>query len=104
MTEKHIIQQCKAILKDHYGTAFRGMYLYGSTASGRGEAESDIDLLVLLAKPFDYFRELKTIVDILYPVQLESERLISAKPAAEDDFAAGTIHLYRVAGSEGTAA
>lgn len=39
---------------------------------------SDIDLLVLLSTPFDYFAELRQIVDLLYPIQLESEQLISA--------------------------
>jgi len=51
-----------------------------SMARNQADASSDIDLLVLLNKPFDYFQELRTIVDLLYPLQMESERLISAKP------------------------
>ena len=41
---------------------------------------SDIDLLVLLSEPFDYFAELRQVIEVLYPIQLESEQLISAKP------------------------
>ena len=59
------------------------------------------DLLVLISKPFDYFGELRQIVDVLYPVQLECDRLISAKPAVIDDFERGSIQLYRNAKREG---
>ena len=51
--------------------------------------------------PFDYFQELRTIVELLYPLQLESEQLISAKPAALEDFEHGVIQLYRNAKREG---
>jgi predicted nucleotidyltransferase len=65
------------------------------------EPESDIDLLVLLEPPFDYFRELRRIVELLYPVQLETDYLISAKPVAVEDFERGTLLLYRTAKREG---
>jgi len=65
---------------------------------------SDIDLFVLLSKPFNYFDELRKIIELLYPVQLKLEHLISAKPAAEDEFESGKIHLYRIAKREGIAA
>jgi signal transduction histidine kinase len=55
----------------------------------------------LLNNPFDYFAELRQIVDVLYPVQLESDRLISAKPALVDEFEEGSIQLYRNARREG---
>ncbi|MBN1868719.1 hypothetical protein JW916_15670, partial [Candidatus Sumerlaeota bacterium] len=37
----------------------------------------------------------------LYPVQLESDRLISAKPAPVDEFEQGRTQLYRNAKREG---
>lgn len=49
----------------------------------------------------DYFKELRMIVDILYIVQLESDYLISAKPASIDEFENGAIQLYRNAKEEG---
>jgi hypothetical protein len=55
----------------------------------------------LLHQPGDYFRELHTIVDLLYPVQLESERLISAKPARVNEFEEGHLQFYRNAKREG---
>jgi predicted nucleotidyltransferase len=77
--------------------------LYGSIARGDAVAASDIDLLVLLSAPLDYFAELRKIVDLLYPIQLESEQLISAKPALASDYEVGSISLYRNAQREGVA-
>ncbi len=101
MTLDEILQKCKSILESHYRSRFRGLVLFGSAARGEAGPDSDIDLLVLLERPDDYFRELRTIVDLLYPVQLESDRLISAKPAFVDEFDRGSIPLYRVAQREG---
>jgi uncharacterized protein len=101
---KRITEECKNVLKTHYGDQFRGLVLYGSIARGQEKDSSDIDLLVLLSQPFDYFEEMRGIIEILYPVQLKSERLISAKPAAVDEFESGKLHLYRMAKREGIAA
>jgi len=96
-----IMEQCKQVLEEHYGPQFAGLLLYGSMARNQADASSDIDLLVLLSKPFNYFQELRTIVDLLYPLQMESERLISAKPALVDEFEEGRLQLYRNAKREG---
>ena len=96
-----IPQKCKRILEEHYGPSLEGVLLYGSVARGQGQIGSDIDLLVLLKESFDYSQELRQIVELLYPVQLESEYLISAKPAALDAFEDGTLQLYRNAKRQG---
>lgn len=104
MTISPIIKNCKNILQSHYGARFHGLFLYGSMARGEAEDSSDIDLLVILSNPFDYFEEMRKIIEILYPVQLKSKRLISAKPVAVEDFESGKFHFYRVAKREGIAA
>ncbi|MDO8587198.1 MAG: nucleotidyltransferase domain-containing protein [Armatimonadota bacterium] len=101
MTVKQTLKQSKAALEDYYGSRLKALVLYGSLARGRGEPGSDIDLLVLLDEPFDYFLELRRIVDLLYPIQLETDRLISAMPAPIDEFDSGSIELYRSARREG---
>ncbi len=101
MTSKGVLKRCKATLTSHYGQRLKGLVLYGSTARGQAGPGSDIDLLVLLAQPFDYFHELREIVSLLYPVQLESDQLISAKPAPQDDYERGAVQLYRNAKREG---
>jgi uncharacterized protein len=96
-----IAQKCKEVLSQYYGARFQGIVLYGSMARGDAQAGSDIDLLILLSTPFDYFAELRQIVDRLYPIQLESEQLISAKPALARDYEVGSLSLYRNARREG---
>lgn len=98
-----ITRRCKESLANYYGPRLKGLVLYGSLARDQASTGSDIDLLVLLSKPFDYFQELHRIVDLLYPIQLESEQLISAKPAAFDDYEQKAIQLYRNARREGLA-
>lgn len=95
------LRRCKAALRSHYGPRFRGLVLFGSAARGEATAGSDIDMLVLMAEPFDYLRELREIIDLLYPIQLDCEQLISAKPASQQDFEGGTVQLYRNAKREG---
>lgn len=98
---EQVVRQCRTVLAQHYGDRFAGLVLYGSVARGQADAGSDIDLLVLLRGSFDTFEELRRIVDLLYPVQLECERLISAKPVPVDDFEHGRLQLYRNAKREG---
>ena len=93
--------ECKRRLEGYYGARFKGLVLFGSTARNQALPTSDIDLLVLLNQPFDYFHELRRIIDLLYPIQLESEQLISAKPTPLEDFETGSIRLYRNAQKEG---
>jgi predicted nucleotidyltransferase len=102
-TTDQIIRQCKEVLTRQYGKRLKGVILYGSTARGQSAPDSDIDLLVLLEAPLDYFTELRRLVDVLYPMQLESEQLISAKPVLISDFELGTVSLYRNARREGMA-
>ena len=98
-----IVRKCQEVLTKHDGSRLNGVILYGSSARGDAAPESDIDLLILLSAPFDYFAELRQIVDLLYPIQLESERLISAKPALASEYEVGSISLYRNAQREGVA-
>ncbi len=101
VTTNETVQRCKSVLESHYRSRFKGLILYGSVARNQVSSVSDIDLLVLLNKPFDYFHELRRIVDLLYPIQLESEQLISAKPATVDELEHGVLQLYHNAKREG---
>ena len=103
LTVDEIIQQCKLVLEEYYGEKLQGTLLYGSSARGDSVSDSDIDLLILLMPPFDFFAELRRIVDLLYPIQLQSAQLISAKPASVKDFEIGSISLYRNIQAEGVA-
>lgn len=100
---KQIVNKCKEVLARQYGKRLKGVILYGSMARGEATNDSDIDLLVLLEPPLNYFAELRKLVDVLYPIQLESEQLISAKPVSFNDFEIGSLSLYRNARREGVA-
>jgi len=50
-------------------------------ARGTAEPESDLDLLLALSEPFDYFAELETLVNLLYDLQFDSDRYLSVRPA-----------------------
>lgn len=95
------VNECRRILRRHYGDRLAGVLLYGSMATGRYDPESDVDLLVLLSGELDYFEELRTIIRLLQPLQLETDRLISARPAAAKEVEQGALHLYRNALEEG---
>lgn len=101
MTVTEVLKKCKTVLESYYGSQFKGLILYGSLARNQASPASDVDLLVLLDQPFDYFRELRRIIELLYPIQLESDQLISAKPASVDEVEQGSIQLYRNAKREG---
>ena len=101
MVTAEIIQKCKTTLEGYYGSQLKGLILYGSVSRDQASPGSDIDLLVLLSRPFNYFDELRRIIEVLYPIQLESDWLISAKPVPVDEFENGRIQLYRNAKREG---
>jgi predicted nucleotidyltransferase len=46
MDMKTGLEDCKKILKEHYGSQFRGLFLYGSMARGEAEKSSDIDIRI----------------------------------------------------------
>jgi len=54
------------MLARHYDERLKDVILYGSMARGQAAPVSDIDLLVVLAPPVNYFVELRRLVEILY--------------------------------------
>ena len=101
LTINEVVRKCKAALESHYGSQLKSLILYGSVARNQADFMNDIDLHVLLSKPFDYFSELRQVIDVLYPIQFESEQLMSAKLVPPDAFEHGSIQLYRNARREG---
>ena len=50
-----LLAEVRAGLSAIYGDRLRGMYLYGSYARGEQDAESDVDVLVVLNEVPDYW-------------------------------------------------
>lgn len=95
------LQACRTLLQTLYGPRLRGVVLYGSCARGTEDADSDIDLMVLLDGPVDGAQEIHRIWTVLYPVQLASARLLSVVPVDATLYAQGAYALYRQAQAEG---
>jgi uncharacterized protein len=97
------LQKCRALLHMLYGTRLHGIVLYNSCARSMEAPESDIDLMVLLEGPVDGAREIRRIWEVLYPLQLESDRLLSVVPVDVALYNRGEYALYRQAKVEGVA-
>lgn len=97
------LQKCRALLQMLYGPRLQGIVLYGSCARGTEGSESDIDLMVLLEGPVDGAQEIRRIWEVLYPLQLESNRLLSVVPVDAALYNRGEHALYRQAKAEGMA-
>ena len=99
--DNSVLRKCRTVLQTLYGKRLKGVVLYGSSARGTDNAESDIDLMVLLAGPVDPALEIRQIWTVLYPVQLESDRLLSVVPGDVESYERGEYALYRGAKAEG---
>ncbi len=96
-----ILRRCRAVLEGLYGDRLKDVVLYGSTARGEDTDESDVDLMVVLDGPVDAAAEIYRIWDVLYPVQLDSDRLISVMPADAGSYTRREYSVYRDAQDEG---
>ncbi len=104
MTTEEILREIKHRLEKAHGQRLQGIVLYGSEARGEARSDSDIDVLVLLGDPIDYGRDLEANLDALYPLSLELNRRISAKPVSAREYETTDCPLYRRAHREGIAA
>ena len=98
-----ILKKCRAILSSLHGERLKGIVLYGSLARGTEREDSDIDLLVLLEGPVDAGLEIRRVCEAVYPVQLESDRLICLMPAEAEAYRKGSYMFYRSAQENGVA-
>lgn len=102
MLSEEIRKEIRPRLEAAFQDRFRGVLLYGSEARDQADEDSDVDLMVLLQGPIRLGRDLETIVDALYPLQLQVDRPIHALPVALETFNAGEYGVYRNAQREGS--
>jgi predicted nucleotidyltransferase len=66
VTTNQTVRQCKEALAQYYGKRLKGVILYGSMARGQDTSASDIDLLVLLNPPLDYFAKNSGVIALIH--------------------------------------
>ena len=96
-----LLARIKSRLQAVYGDRLRGVVLYGSEARGEATPGSDVDILVLLTGPVALGLDLHTIIEALYPLQLETDRVLEAFPVDEAEYLRGEYVWYRNAQKEG---
>jgi predicted nucleotidyltransferase len=101
MLSEHVLKQIKSMLQEAFGERLHGVVLYGSEVRGEAESDSDIDLLVLLNPLVNRGEDLWSCILALYPLVLQLERPIHAKPVDLGQYEAQRLPLYRAAKQEG---
>ncbi|HOX38642.1 MAG TPA: nucleotidyltransferase domain-containing protein [Candidatus Brocadiia bacterium] len=84
-----------------YGTRLKGVYLYGSYARDDGDADSDVDLAVVLDRVDDRLAERDRVSDLQCDLTLKYGPPVIIVPVAEDDIADGRMLFHRNIKKEG---
>jgi predicted nucleotidyltransferase len=101
---RDILRQLREGLAEMYGDRLRGLVLFGSWARGDAEEDSDIDVLVVLDEADEPYGEVHRMMDVVYPLCLDNDVVISAIPMPERDFRERRSPLLMNIRKEGLAA
>jgi len=78
---------------EHYGSGLAGVYLYGSRARAGHHPESDADVVIILSKDFDFWREVSVLSDLSYDYLADQGVCIDAKPVALSEWNDPSSHV-----------
>lgn len=93
MSEQKAISAFKEALSILYGDRLHGVFLFGSWARGEADADSDIDLLVVLDGRMQPGKEIDRMIDIITDINLEYGVLLAIQPVSAADFTAADSPL-----------
>ena len=84
---RHLLARLRERLEDTYGARLRGLYLYGSFARGNEDAESDVDVIIVLDRIDAYGVEVARTSAIVSTLSLESGLSLSRVFVSQQDWA-----------------
>ncbi len=84
-----LLEKLKQGLVDLYGERLKGVYLFGSFARGEQDAQSDIDLLIVLDQIPSYFGEIRSTGRLISSLALAYDVSISRVFVSESDWLRG---------------
>lgn len=76
---KQLLEELKSGLEAFYGSQLRGVYLFGSYARGDQDAESDLDILIILSHFERYSAEIERTGELVSSLSLKYGVSISRK-------------------------
>ncbi|HMB93083.1 MAG TPA: nucleotidyltransferase domain-containing protein [Rhodothermales bacterium] len=96
-----LLSDLRNALQNLYGDRLHSVVLYGSYARGEATEQSDVDVMVVLHGTVNPMQEITRLVDITYPLELETGHLISVLPLAASDFKSQSKSLVQQAHEKG---
>ncbi len=81
-----LLNDLHAVLKRLYGERLVEVVLYGSHARGEADAESVVDVMVVLHGPVEPAREIRRLSPLAVEIGLTHEKLISTFPISKEDY------------------
>ena len=84
-THRRLLERCVPILRRELGDNLVELILFGSTARGEAEWDSDVDIAAIVHEELDWQEETR-IGDALYDIELEEGGLIMVLYVPEDRF------------------
>ena len=91
--ERRALAAAVAVLKDRFPV--EQVVLFGSRARGEGDAESDLDLLVLTAREV-VWTERRAVVDALFDVELTHDVVLSPLIVSAREWRQGAYRILPI--------
>jgi predicted nucleotidyltransferase len=98
---KHILQKYRQGVCEILGERLDSVILYGSQARGDAADGSDIDVLCIMKKPFDYSELISKTSELTAAVSLEFDAVISRVFVTREDYRSRSTPFLMNVGREG---
>lgn len=98
-----ILAQLRHYLEGLYGDRLFQILLYGSQARGDAKPDSDIDVLIVLHEPVDFWNELQHTSEIVADLSLQNNVVISRVFVSAEQFQQENNGFFRNVRREGIA-